>query len=218
MKDKKVVVYALKEPNNGPIRYVGQTTVSLKHRLSQHICSAQRENKTYVHKWINKLLRQGLSPNIILIQPDAELHISEQKWIQKLSEAGFRLTNLSDGGDGNPGYKHTEESKQKIAKALKGNKNSVGHQWTPNESFKQRCRERNLGEKNPNFGKPRLKSTKLKIRTSQPNSRQVVCVETGEIFESLNEAGRQKQIAWQNIRAVCERERKKAGKLTWKYQ
>ncbi len=214
---KQVKVYALVEPNKGPLRYVGQTTNDLNIRLSQHICAAQRENKTYLHKWINKLLRQELKPNIILLQPNAELHISEQKWIKKLFDAGFRLTNLSDGGDGNPGYVHSKATKAKIAKALKGNKNGLNRQWIPDENFRQKCRENNIGEKNPNFGKPRKEETKLKIGSSQPNKRKVCCVETEEIFQSLNDAGRNKSVAYQNIRAVCEGKRKKAGKLTWQY-
>lgn len=213
---KHAIVYALMEPN-GEIRYVGQTSDTLSGRLAQHIWAAKKKRKTYVHKWINSILKKGLKPKIITLEENATWNKSEIEWISKLRSEGNRLTNCSDGGDGTLGYKHSKETKAKIAKALNGNKNGLGRQWIPDESFKEGCRERNLGEKNPNFGKPRTKETKLKIRASQPNSRKVQCIETGEIFESLNEAGRSKNIQYQNIRAVCEEKRNKAGKLTWRY-
>jgi len=215
---KETIIYALCDPNSEEIRYVGQTSDSLSGRLSQHIWAAKRTNKTFAHKWINSLLKQSLRPKIIVLESNAVWNESEIRWIAKLRAKSYRLTNHSDGGDGTVGYQHTEETKTKISQALKGNKNGLGRQWTPDESFKEGCRERNLGEKNPHFGKPRPEDTRSKIRESQPNSRRVLCVDTGEVFASLNEAGRVKGVAYQNIRSVCEGKRNKAGKLTWSYK
>ena len=50
---------------------------------------------------------------------------------------GYQLANLTNGGDGCNGYKHTEEHKQKMSDRFKGNKNPMFGM---------------VGNKNPNYG------------------------------------------------------------------
>lgn len=69
------------------------------------------------------------------------------------------LRNLTDGGEGSSGYKHTEEHKSRISLLLKGRKIS--------ESQKEHLRKINTGKKlginHPCYGKPQSEETKLKI-------------------------------------------------------
>lgn len=51
---------------------------------------------------------------------------AETYWIVQLSALGFRLTNLTTGGEGNIGWKQTDEAKAKISASMRGNKNTVG--------------------------------------------------------------------------------------------
>lgn len=74
---------------------------------------------------------------------EEKLNQLEQFYIKKYKarEAGY---NLTDGGDGTIGYKHTEEDKIKISKAGKGRIKS--------EAECKKLSESKRGEKNPMFG------------------------------------------------------------------
>lgn len=48
-------------------------------------------------------------------------------------------------------------------------------------------------------------------------SKKILCVETGEIFESTMEAQRKTGVNQSNISQVCIGSRKTAGKLHWRY-
>ena len=47
--------------------------------------------------------------------------------------------------------------------------------------------------------------------------REVVCIETGEVFANATQAGKAIGTARQNITACCNGKRKKAGGFQWKY-
>ena len=47
--------------------------------------------------------------------------------------------------------------------------------------------------------------------------REVVCIETGEVFANATQAGKAIGTARQNITACCNGKRKKAGGYQWKY-
>ena len=47
--------------------------------------------------------------------------------------------------------------------------------------------------------------------------REVVCIETGEVFANATQASKANGIARQNITACCNGKRKKAGGYQWKY-
>lgn len=94
------VIYALIDPTNTQLKYVGQTKRSAKERLRQHICEARsHRSHTYCHKWIRKLLSQGSYPEIEVLETTNELDPAEVFWIQYWKFLGARLTNLTGGGE-----------------------------------------------------------------------------------------------------------------------
>lgn len=99
------------------------------------------------------------------------------------------------------GRKMSEETKKKISKSNKGNipwnKNKKGLQ-THTKEWKQKAR---IWLKEAN----RIKQTP------------VICVETGEIFESQAEASRQKNINQGNIGTCLKGKRNIAGGYHWQY-
>lgn len=149
------------------------------------------------------------------------------------------------------------------------NSNSGGHHYIPSEETKEKVRQANLGEKNPNYGKPRSEETKEKIRQSnlgqkrspeaiehnrqarlgkklseehknniskglkghiipedvkekikksQPSKKSVICIETGQIFETVSDAAKWANLSGSaHICAVCKGTRKTAGGYHWKY-
>lgn len=124
-------------------------------------------------------------------------HTEETK--QKLSE--------DRTGEGNPMYKkhHTEEAKQKISLANMGNK-------------------KRLGQKHSDETKQKMRSS-AKRGVDNHKSRRVICENTGDIFNSMNEAA-----AWINmnrssgISACCRGKNQTCGKhpdtgepLRWSY-
>lgn len=45
----------------------------------------------------------------------------------------------------------------------------------------------------------------------------VICIETGELFHGVKEAGRRKSVSATHISAACKGKRNVAGGLHWKY-
>jgi hypothetical protein len=90
----------------------------------------------------------------------------EQVWIRSLREQGANLTNLTDGGEGIPGYKFSPEACAKNSAAKMGNKNALGGksrlgQHASKETLAKRSRalmgnKNALGSKGPVGNKNRL--------------------------------------------------------------
>ena len=104
------------------------------------------------------------------------------------------------------GKKHSEEHKMKISEAHKGKKCSEEHKRKISESKKgKKCSEEHK----------RKMSESLKNRKDL--SKKVLCVETGEIFESAHEAQRKTGINQGSISAVCNGKLKTTGGYHWKF-
>lgn len=94
------------------------------------------------------------------------------------------------------GKHHTEEAKAKIGKANTGKSFSKEHKHKISESRKDYT-----GEKHPMYGKHHTDESKLKMSESLKgkqigiihNKRKCICLETGDIFETVKEAS-----AWCN--------------------
>ena len=69
----------------------------------------------------------------------------EMLLISCFKDMGYKLANLTDGGEGIVGLVFTEEHKRNIAKGGIGNKNMIGKHLS--ESQKQKLRDRNLNRK-----------------------------------------------------------------------
>ena len=89
------------------------------------------------------------------------------------------------------GIQFSEETKKKMSESQKGNTNMLG--------------------------KHHSEETKKKMSENNGKSKKVLCIEIGEIFASTMEASRQLNINNNNISSVCRKERKQAGKLTFRY-
>lgn len=146
---EKINIYTLSHPITNEIRYVGQTKHNLEKRLLGHLKSKDKTHRTY---WIKSLINNGLKPKIELIEtvdkekgPNSEIF-----WITMFKSWGFKLCNLTDGGETSTtrhiirskewgkniskgklksNFKYNEESKQKMSEsAKKRGVNSKGSQ------------------------------------------------------------------------------------------
>jgi hypothetical protein len=106
---KYVYIYALIDPRDGKIRYIGKTN-SLKRRYLAHINPSNLKPLNHKSNWIKVLLSLNLRPEIIEIEkvPFNIWQEKEREWIAFYREEGCDLTNGTDGGEGAEGAKRTE--------------------------------------------------------------------------------------------------------------
>lgn len=99
-----VYIYGLIDPRNEltveNVRYVGKTKRTIEDRYKQHLRYCNKY-QTPLYFWINKLLKEGVSPKAIKIDECNENNWREceKKYIAQYRQFG-RLLNVSDGGDG----------------------------------------------------------------------------------------------------------------------
>lgn len=95
-------IYILKCPVTGDVRYVGKAR-NLKPRLRQHIHEAKSGGRSHKCAWIRKVLADGHRP---IIEVDRKLldgecwKAAEVERIAHYKALGCKLTNSTDGGDG----------------------------------------------------------------------------------------------------------------------
>lgn len=102
------VIYAL-HAGDFNYRYVGMTTRKARDRLSAHRLDARKGGKLYKDYWIRKVGIENVQMEVLQICDPGEINDWETIWIYQLSEMGYRLTNLTTGGEGATGWKPTEE-------------------------------------------------------------------------------------------------------------
>lgn len=126
MEKSKYYIYSLIDPNTNEIRYIGKTN-NPDNRLKRHLqsCYLEKYDKnTYKSNWIKSLLRENKNPIMEIIE-ECDLSTVNQReiyWIDKMKNDGFKLTNLSEGGEIGvdwTGRTHKKESIDKIKKSKK---------------------------------------------------------------------------------------------------
>lgn len=129
----KKVIYGLFCPKSGEVRYIGYTSKGISKRLAGHIGEAKKDASSprfnsHRHKWIRSLLREGLLPQIEIIEEielDADWQERERFWIEYY---GKQLTNATAGGEGliNPSKEVRKRIGEKVTKLLQGNSRRAG--------------------------------------------------------------------------------------------
>ena len=147
-------IYTLSDPDTKEIRYVGKTVKSLEERLNNHVQETRMNGygkRTYKNNWIKGLLLIGKLPVVeaLDIVDDTQGSDVEIYWIAQVKAWGFRLTNMTAGGDGNNNQVFTEESRRKRSLMRTGYK-------LP-QTTKDKIRDKHLG-------KVVKESTRLKLR------------------------------------------------------
>ena len=128
---------------------------------------------------------------------------------------------------------HSETTRKKISQAQMGKKNHMygKHSWSYGKKMSAELCEKNrlahIGLPAANKGKPMSEEQKAKLRKpktdehkkklSEAKSVAVICIETGERFDSGKAAGEAKGISRGSIAYVVKGKRKTAGGYHWKY-
>lgn len=98
------------------VRYIGKTVKSVKHRFRTHVNQALREPKYPVHRWMSRHGTENIRVIVFHSSEDEdELLLREVDLIGKFgtaASAGLGGLNVTEGGEGITGYRHTEQFKR----------------------------------------------------------------------------------------------------------
>ncbi len=172
-------VYLARNRMNGK-GYVGLTTKPVLARWRLHI--QQRNSSMAISHAIRKHGEDVFDLFLLEECDDVKaLKIAERKWIKRLDTFHGPGYNLTEGGDGLLGYRHTEDAKRRISEAHRGEKNhNYGKAWRTGpltEQAKRKLSEGRRGKDNPMWGKKKSPETLAKLSTSQKKRvRKSVCV------------------------------------------
>jgi len=107
-------IYSLIDPRTNEIRYIGKT-IDPERRRRDHYKYAVRNPQVPKDLWYRSMLDKGVEPifHIVMKIPDDRWQRLERQVIAKYREMGYRLLNMTDGGDGSQGYRWTDEQQER---------------------------------------------------------------------------------------------------------
>lgn len=175
---KNVYIYALIDPRNNYVRYIGKAN-NPKERYKNHN-NASRDKNTHKRNWINNLRKSNLKPELIILD---EVSIDDWKYWERFyiylfKSYGFDLLNYTTGGDGatfgnkgswkkgniphNKGVSCKEQTKEKIRRSLLGISNTssykaiIQYDLDYNEIKRYKCVKDAIEESNGFFSASRI--------------------------------------------------------------
>ena len=204
------IVYQHKNKINNKI-YIGITSRSPQERWGNQGCNYK--SSPYFYNAIQKYGWDNFEHNILYT------NLTKEEACRKEQEliAEFNTMNREFGYNSTSGgeiFVMNEETRQKISKALRGNKNGLGHPCS--EEKKKKISEAQKGRKFTEEHRQKLSEAakkrhvpcseekKKKLAQSYPNKKPVYCLELDTVFESVQECGRQLNLYATNISKVCK--------------
>lgn len=201
-------VYLITNTVNGK-QYVGITCRGYLNRWREHVLSANSGSKTILHNAIRKYGEDVFNVELLASDiPNEDIRETEISFISKYhtfySDGGY---NMTYGGGGVAGLKHSESTKSRISNSLKGHvfpesrnkKISEAHKHiVKDEKWRNAISKSRLGkykgEDNPFYGKHHSDATKCRIREANSGSNieqlDLNSLEVLNTFYNLNDAGR----------------------------
>jgi len=210
---KQSYVYVHKRASDNTIFYIGKGT---KNR-----CTSIKGRNKY---WLSIYSKHGVNCEIIANSlTDREAFLLEKKLIKEYGRLDLKtgtLVNMTDGGDGVINAVITEERKKQISQQSTGRHHS--------EDTKQYLSEINKGRIVSQEARRKISESRLgkhwteNIRKTILESRRhclksVICINTGEIYESASDAARKINGDSSLISKVCSGKRKHYRGLLWKF-
>lgn len=114
-------IYALCDPTTLEIRYIGKAINPAK-RLCEHVSDTKRGRRTHCARWVRSVGRPIMLR--LAVVPDDYGAEMEIRTIAQFQARGYRLTNLTEGGEGHLGWVPPPETRAKIRAALLGRTDS----------------------------------------------------------------------------------------------
>ena len=226
---KRMVIYLLTDTTNGK-QYVGQTSRTLSERLREH----RNEKSCYIDRAIRKHGWENFTVKIIEeCSTTDELNEREQYWIAQYGTIKPNGYNITAGGGGLSGYTVTQETKKKISATRKKSpvicletgqifdSITAAAAWAGviPSAISYACRGKNRTSGGYHwrfFGVPFVDEDAGKVKR-KPKGRPVLCVETGQVFEYINEAARWAKVHKICIMHACKNKNRTAGGYHWRF-
>lgn len=214
-------LYRLTNQQNGKT-YIGVTTGSLRRRLQRHVVTAVGGNSQYlIHRAIRKYGADAFKMEALGQFPSlVELLAAERGAIAEQMPA----YNLTKGGEGAWGVKHSKESVERVAAAHRGKpSHMLGKKHTPEARRKMSAALK--GKPSPNKGKPMLPQVRAALMAAkgtyrcvgsppdvflarmaghnQARRRPVICLNDGQTFASVTAAAKNYGFTKSGVSRVC---------------
>lgn len=213
MDNRKYTVYKHTSPE-GKI-YVGCTGTSLERRWGSNGSGYKFNSSMYND--IQKFGWDNFNHDILASDMyEADAYNLEKRYIAEYDSTNPKHGyNISIGGKGACGVPLDEKRKAQLIESISGEKHYLYGKHLPEET-KRKLSEAHKGERNPNYGTHRSEETRRKIGTG--NSKKIRCVETGEIYDSISDASKSKNISSAScISAVLHGRYKTSGGYHWEF-
>lgn len=136
----KFIIYVLHHPSSSSV-YVGKSCSGMERPRAHMSPSNRAKQHLPVVRWINKLIAHEQKYEIAIVETcksAIQLCEAERFYIAYLRSLGVKLLNCTDGGEGAPGVKLSEERKRQISVRFKGKKLSEEHRAKLSKSARQR--------------------------------------------------------------------------------
>ena len=127
-----IYIYTLECPIKNNIFYIGKTK-NLKERYHSH-CTPNKRKGGKLYAYLKYIKNNNLKPILNIIDSTDDINWSwlEQYWISQFKCWGFNLLNVTNGGEKQYHFKHSEETKKLISQKQLGKK--LPKEWRNNIS------------------------------------------------------------------------------------
>jgi group I intron endonuclease len=145
-----MIIYKVENLINGKV-YIGKTIKSLNRRKTEHYSAVKQGSQYVFHKALRKYNENIFDWSIIATAKSEKELLEIEKFFISQYKKEKVLYNMTDGGDGISGYKHTNEAKNKMSRKdsthsketkkimsekHKGKKYSLGYKHTEESRIK----------------------------------------------------------------------------------
>jgi group I intron endonuclease len=227
------IIYCATNKVNGK-KYVGQTRQTLPGRIRGHKYAANSNGKTVFAKAIRKYGFENFEWEIIGECPHNWLDTVEKLCIESMQTMRPNGYNSCEGGCGPKGQQMSAEARAKMSKARKGHEVSeetrakirAGHLGKKKNNG-EACRRRMLANPISEEKKRKMQELSKKYKDEHPEciargarsgkARAVRCLETGIIFDTLEQAAQWSGSSSQLIGRVCRGIKKHTAGYSWEY-
>lgn len=200
--DNKYIVYAHYTADENKLFYIGEGLKTRCNDSRPRTRSKLWKETVSNHGFYYKILYSGVSKS--------EAEKIEEKLIKELKKRGVKLVNHIDGS-----FK-----KYSWIKDLPKEQHPMYGKKCPSSSKRMtEWNKQHSGENHPHFGKKRPEvSERNKTGTFKRFSKKIICVETGQIFQSVREAN----CLYSTYKSTCITKslrdpKRKAFGYTWQY-
>jgi hypothetical protein len=194
----RFLIYGLRDPRTGEIRYVGKSTTGLQ-RPHEHERPSSLVDRTHKNNWVRSLSKDGFRYEIVVLQvvsAETELNDAERWWIaQGRAALGKRFTNGTDGGDGACGCVKSAETRRRLSEVQKGRKaprelverRAKGiRAWVATPEGREHLRRASAVSAQARIGRPVSVETRAKLSAAAVERCKNLSTETLELLRTVS--------------------------------